>query len=260
MFYGFDHFAPMLVVLVASSKYNPVLATIRDILAFLNRPLPILSFPLLIIYRIFIGFCLILGALPTLSVFSIGILITAYGIGSLYLSTLHIIPRGYGRCGQNVFNDRVQIYKNLRIMANLQSEIAADLITTRMHHTYVILLSTISLYYILFELSAAVIHLNVVVLCCMVLFFTFIVEYVGVCFVAKASLASKQFIRKMQIAAGSDKLKRRIVKTLLPNFINVEVVTSVAGLENGIEPKYFLNYLDRVVVMTIDLWLSSKKV
>lgn len=57
---------------------------------------------------------------------------------------------------------------------------------------------------------------------------------------------------------GHDKLKRLTIQGLQSISINLEFLSSVETMENGVRLDYFLRYLERVGYHTVTLLLTGK--
>lgn len=87
-----------------------------------------------------------------------------------------------------------------------------------------------------------------------------IVELVVVCFVAKACRMSKKFLRIMKDTHGTKRYRRKVLRSLLPNSINLEFLGSAKTMREGIGMDYFLRYIERVTDGTMDLLLTKNSV
>lgn len=197
-----------------------------------------------------------------------GMLTVANGIIVLYLWSAYLCMRvsigNHGKTDWNValtFDTAIRIYKSLGIMTILQVELDKDLITPVLHHFYVVTWSTTSLYYLLLQFMPGREVSMLVSACCIgMLIGGLIVELVVVCFVAKACRMSKKFLRIMKDTHGTKRYRRKVLRSLLPNSINLEFLGSAKTMREGIGMDYFLRYIERVTDGTMDLLLTKNSV
>lgn len=151
------------------------------------------------------------------------------------------------------------IYKCLRILSIIHSEIAHDFVSTCLHHFYCVAASTIALYFLVvgFSNDFATSHsLLLRSLCITLLILCVVVEWFTVSFVSKGSSASRLFLQRMYKLYGRRKYERKVLRSQTPNSVNLEFMGSVETIRDGIQAKYFLNYLSRVSEITVSLLLG----
>lgn len=157
------------------------------------------------------------------------------------------------------FHVVIKMYNKLRIMSIIQGGLASDLISPCLHHAILVSESTVALYYFIKQFMPGGKISVMVTFTGMVMILTgFVNETFAIRFVAESSTRSKTFKRKMATFYGTSKYRRRVVGALLPNWINLEFVSSVESLKNGIGMDYFLRYVERVLYHTMSLLLAMK--
>lgn len=202
--------------------------------------------------RILVGLETFIGLMMMTSTFTICVLLTTYGIVALYLWTLLIIPKNEEV--QLDFHVAIKVHNRLGIMTKIHTEMAQNFIVTCLHHFITVLGSTVGMFILLTHLvksdqvSILIIFIGIgAIVACTV------TEFALISYLAKCSRASKEFILRMGRNHGGDKYRRKVIRSLLPNSTNLEVISSLDTLVNGLEMKYFLKFLDRVADSTITL-------
>lgn len=149
------------------------------------------------------------------------------------------------------------MYKNLRVMCIIQEGLARDLIAPCLHHFILVTEATAALHYFLrqFMPGGQVSYLASVV-AVVLIGLGFVYETFAIRFVADAGSAGKRLKREMITRYGSTRYKRKVLGTLLPNCINLEFISSVDTIHNGIGMDYFIRYVERVVNQTLGLLLT----
>ncbi|OXA45135.1 hypothetical protein Fcan01_20065 [Folsomia candida] len=180
-------------------------------------------------------------------------LLGVYCINCLNVWTLFLEPiegkNGEMRLrGGLFFQNAVKMYNTLKIMTIVESKMLREMIVP-CTHILAVSFSSVCFVYFLKELSP---HnpgeISVVVLTVSVTIISLatVIEVFAICFVAEAANGSKIWVRRMKKWHGRDKYKRKVLNSLLPNSVNMEFITSLNSLRNGIEMKYFLSYVERV--------------
>lgn len=155
------------------------------------------------------------------------------------------------------FDSGVKIYRALKVMTVIKGDFARDVVGPRMHHIFAVVWATIALYFLMTQvIVTANVSIFVVLLCATMIFISGWVEWFAIGLVAMGATLSKTFIREMARIHGRKKIRRRVMGSLLPNFINLEFVTSVKTMQEGIEMGYFANFMERVTNNTINLLLA----
>jgi hypothetical protein len=88
-----------------------------------------------------------------------------------------------------------------------------------------------------------------VVICLLTLCFAFISEFIIIVFLlanVTSTSTSKEYIQTMFVIHGGNKYRKRVLSSLLSNSIQIEAVTSVDSIKNGITLRYFLHFIARV--------------
>ncbi|OXA48106.1 hypothetical protein Fcan01_16878 [Folsomia candida] len=156
------------------------------------------------------------------------------------------------------FQKTIQIYNQLKVMTILVQELGHDLVSMCLH-AYCVIISTMAMYHFILQFTKGN-QMSVLVTLPTVLTFLLATgfEMLVICQIAKATIASKEILRKLLTNHGNDKYRRRLVRSLLPNSISLEFVDSVDTIRNGIGMVYFLRYLDRVQSYTTTWLLATK--
>lgn len=236
---------------VAFSEFNPIYEFSKITLGPTN---PII----LTLLRLGIGFITVLMGMSMISILAICLLVTIHGIVTLYLWTIFIIPPNVQNPADSLpFHLSQRIYTCLRIMTLQQGEFARFCIFTCMHHAHLVTMSTCALYYFLIQFSPGhEISTIVTLLCGILILFCAGLEYFAVGVMAKASSASKEYIRGMKFVHGMNKYEKKVLRSVLPNCINLELIGSLDTIKNGIRMSYFLNFWERVTDNTMNLLLA----
>lgn len=82
-------------------------------------------------------------------------------------------------------------------------------------------------------------------------------EMATITYLAMVGRNSARFLELMRNMNRGDKLRRRIMASLGSNAINLEVISSVETMRNGVGLEYFMNFVTRVTSYTIDLILTK---
>lgn len=268
-----DYLFPPIVFWFSLSTFNPLTRIAQQVITpsrlsrFLSIVMPRTSIPVTsgTVYwfrsftRLHVGIETFFALMIAKSVMAIPVLMSAYGEVALYLWTLLILPVKHGD-GQSElsFDVGIKVHRRLRIMTKLQEDIAQDFITSCLHHFYCVIGCTLGLYVTLtqfvnsVEISFLVIAIGFVGILTLGL-----TESATFSFIALGAKASKEFIARNKQMNLRDKYQRKVIASLLPNSINLEVLSSLDTLRNGIDMKYFLNFLDRVADLTITILLQE---
>lgn len=250
--FSFEYLVPTVCIGISLPTYNPLYVGILSTLNLTDD-----NFPLLI--KITLCIICFLTANIIIAVYQVILYLNAYGISALYLWTLYISPSDGVLKGTLSFASSFKIYKSLRVMTLILGESARRQVSTCLHHFYAVAFCTISLYYTILQFTSETkVSLLVVSLCLNLILVGFINELFAICFMAKSSTASKGFVREMVEIHGRNPYRRRVLKAILPNSINLEFVNSVKTMQNGIEMDYFLNFLGRITDNTINLLLARE--
>ncbi|OXA42222.1 hypothetical protein Fcan01_22780 [Folsomia candida] len=240
-----DHVYPPVLFFVGFSSHNPLSIMVQRLIGSTG------ILPSYLI-RILVGLETFIGLMMMTSTFTICVLLTTYGIVALYLWTLLIIPKNEEV--QLDFHVAIKVHNRLGIMTKIHTEMAQNFIVTCLHHFITVLGSTVGMFILLTHLvksdqvSILIIFIGIgAIVACTV------TEFALISYLAKCSRASKEFILRMGRNHGGDKYRRKVIRSLLPNSTNLEVISSLDTLVNGLEMKYFLKFLDRVADSTITL-------
>lgn len=204
------------------------------------------------------------SALVGFSGFTICIVVTGFGLLVLYLWTLFIIPTEIEvktrQIGSEMnFSERILIRNSLKILVVFHTELCQMLVITCLHNFIAVVLSSGALYNILIAFVEGGPSAGIVIVISVILIISMtLVELFAIYFMSNAVTASKQFLHRMGYIYGNHKYESRVIKSLLPNSMNVEFVNSLKTLVNGIEMNYFLNYLQRVTDNALTLLLANK--
>lgn len=214
------------------------------------------------LYSLFVltisGIPSILGGLFLMATTGTGVLVSGYGIACLYVWTLRISPSGGAIEAGLPFETVVHMHNCLRHVTILHSELAQEIVTTCFHHAIMVLVSTGGLYSIITEVAEGSGMSVMLSLVCVVLtIIAFILEVFCIYFVAMSSQESKRFLRELR-RNNLNRYKQKILKTLLPNYITLEFISSANTFKNGNEMEYFANYFTRVKDNTVNLLLANK--
>lgn len=260
-FYQVDYMAPLIFAVISFSPVSPVYTAIRSLLKVLDRILHIERFVsrsnlVTILIILTTGAPTSLGGVFLMATMGTCILISGYGVLCLYVWTLAIVPGG----GPELpFNTALHMYHCLRHVMILHSEIARDFVAICLHHATLVVLSTGALYSMITELAKGNEMSVILVFSCVALILVCVwIEIFAIYFTAMSSTASNEFLREMRLKHGENKYRRRALRCLLPNYVNLEVVGSVDTSLNGVKMEYFANYLVRVTDNTISLLLTYK--
>ncbi|OXA45112.1 hypothetical protein Fcan01_20062 [Folsomia candida] len=242
--------APFFAFLIGCTKSNPVYAMLLDIYNFELYHGLIVNLVLRVVGGLGVG----IGGMIMFSTIGTCLLLAAYCINCLNVWTLFLEPiegkNGEMRLrGGLLFQNSVKMFNILKIMTFVESNMFREMMMPCAHHIFAVFFSTVSFVYFLKELSPHNpngISVFVVILSVIVIAMITIMEVYAICFVAEAAIGSKIWIRQMKGWHGTDKYNRKVLHSLLPNSINIEFVTSLDSLRNGIEMKYFLTYVTRV--------------
>lgn len=250
--FGLDFLFPLLLIYLSFFKphLNPLYFFVQ------HYPIPVKVF-------VQIMSCLLCNTLVSVSVLCLlavihGIFITYVAINNLNSSIgVNYVQKRF-RFGIG-FKTGIKIYQNLRILTIIESELARDLMVPCLHHFHLVIFSTIALYYFILQFfqRGKIFHI-IVTLSLAMLLLGGIVEFFAVCYTAKASILSNEFISKVLKLYGHVKIKRAMTAGLQPVSINLEVFRSVETIENGVGMSYFLRYLERIGYHTVSLLLAGK--
>lgn len=153
----------------------------------------------------------------------------------------------------------IKIYQNLRILSIIKSELARDLVLPCLHHFHMVVISTITFYYFILQfLQGGKIDFVIGAFSIIVLLLAGMIEFFAIFYTAKISSLSIEFKRMAFTFYGHDKLKRLTIQGLQSISINLEFLSSVETMENGVRLDYFLRYLERVGYHTVTLLLTGK--
>lgn len=156
------------------------------------------------------------------------------------------------------FEVGIKIYQKLSILTIIQSELARDLIVPCLHHFHLIVVATICMYYFILQfLPGGEISMVIVALAFVGIGLGGLIEYFAICYIAKAATLSNEFKRKSFIRYGHDKVKRAVIRGLLPLSIDLESLRSMDTIEHGVKMDYYLRYLERVTDHTVSLLLTG---
>lgn len=228
------------------SEHNPFYAFLRDVTNFES-----------VIFKVSLWtLTAILSFIATSVAFlanAIGLFGVANGIIVLYLWSLRVnellVDTG--------FDVLIKIHKNLRVMCIIQEGLARDFISPCLHHPILVGESTVALYFLLKQfMKGGKVSMLVSAVAVSVIGAGFVNETFAIRYVAEASSAGKIFKREMMKKYGMDKYKRRVLRAMLPNCINLEFISSVDTIKNGIGMDYFIRYVERVVSHTMSLLLT----
>lgn len=260
-----DYATPLMVFTTSFSEHHPIFDFIRTISqSYFRTSIPPSSPVHIIISSLTFFSCQIV-----MSMNSLMILVIANPLIVLYLWTKFITPflAKQNLRWKNIqvdlkFDKTIQIYHNLTIMTTLQSDFLGQIVPFYFHHVIFLVISILGLYHAILQCvlfaNGNQISVVVILICVVMITSASLMEWFIVSFLAKASSASRKFIGKMLYNHGNDKVRRRVVKSLLPNSINLEYLGSVETIRRGIEMDYFLNYVSGVMSHTITLLLATK--
>ncbi|OXA49514.1 hypothetical protein Fcan01_16036 [Folsomia candida] len=252
-FFGLDYVAPLIFSIVSFSHASPAYTAIRAIRNF-ERHGKLYSILVLLLSGILSS----LGCLFLIAMLSACILVSGYGVVCLYLWTVAMTPRSWVGA-EFPFKMSIHMHNCLRHVTILHSEVAHDMVVTCLHHAAMVLISTIGLYNIITELAKGE-GMSLMLICIGVALISFsvMIETFAIYFNGMASTWSKRFLEKLRLAHGGNKYKRKVLRSLLPNYIALEILSSANTLKNGIQMEYFANYFTRVTDNTVDLLLANK--
>lgn len=243
-----DYIVPLFCVSLAYS-HNPIYAMLEfsETLSPRNSPLA----------KILLGFLVWVTSIMLASTIRPVILIFLYGIVSLYLWTLFLVPTSSSVKFCLSFAKGVKIYRTLKVMTLVMGELASDIVVPRVHHVCAVLWTTLALYFLMTHIFlTGETSPYIVILCVAMILISALMEWFAIGMVAMGATLSKRFIREMGRNHGRNKYRRRVVGSLLPNFINLEFVTTVNTIREGIQRVYFANFVARVTNNTITLLLA----
>lgn len=254
-----DYIFPLLIVFTCFTKYSPAYTLLRSIYNF-EQDGGLFTATIQIGSGIAISF----AAMITLSGCTLCVIITGFGLIVLYLWTLFIIPQDEETKARKIlippyFFDRILIHNSLKIMAIFHIELCRAFVISRLHHLCAVVVSSGCLYYILVSSTRGGESVFLVTATSLIIIgvMTF-VELFAIYFMSNAVTTSKQFLHRVGYIYGTHKYAARVLKGLLPNSMNLEFITSLCTLVNGIEMNYFLNYVERVTDNAITLLFASK--
>lgn len=246
---------PLIALFASFSDSNPNFVGIRRRL--MPRPVPVVYHH---IGLLIIGFFTWIGLLVLFAGFGTGIIITGYGIAVVHGWTLFLKPDRYdGKLrGGLCFEQGIKMYKSLSIMCKIHSELARELITTCMHHCYIVIYCSFGLWALLKQtVDKEGISIIIAVGSSTIFGMLFLFEWFVVNFITKGATGSKEFLYRVQKYNEKNKYRRKVVRAILPNSINLEVITSVDTIKDGIQRNYFINFVSRVTDVTIRLLLAK---
>lgn len=250
-FFGFDYIAPLMFTIISFTHASPVYATLKSFRNFERFGTLYSSFVLIIS-----GIPTAIGGLFLMATMGTCFLISAYGVVCVYVWTFGIVPttETFGL----PFTTAIHMHNCLRYVAILHSELARDFVTICLHHAALVVLATVGMYNIIIELAKGN-EMSVMLICICVglISVAVMLEIFSIYFIGISSKESKRFVREMRRKYG-DRYRQTVLKSLLPNCINLEVVSSVDTLKNGIQMEYFINYFTRVTENTVNLLLTKK--
>lgn len=252
-FYQFDYMAPLSFAIISFTPISPVYTTIHSISKALNLKLITGKIGTILIS----GVPASLGGIFLMATMGACILISGYGVVCLYVWTLAIIPTS--NRVELPFETALHVYTCLRHVTILHSEMAHDFVAVCLHHGTMVVLSTGALFNMITELAKGAEMSAILIFACVALILVCLwIEIFAIYFTAMSSTASKEFFRQMRLIHGENKYKRKALRCLLPNYVNLEAVSSADTFLNGVQMEYFSNYLIRVTDNTIDLLLAYK--
>lgn len=253
--FGLDYIVPVLIVWVSFSNHNPTYLFARGTYNYEQHHSELISIPLNTMFAL--ATCFVANVVT--STYEICILSVANGIVVLYLWSVHMVHVVSWTRADFPFDTAIKMYKNLGVMTILQLDLDKELVTPVLHHFYIVTWSTMSLYYFLLQFVPGKGDVSLVVSACCVCMILggLMLEMVVICFGANASKMSREFLRVMKEKNGKDKYRMKVLKGLLPNSINLEVLGSAETMRTGIGMDYFLSYVDRVTSSTVDLLLTD---
>lgn len=262
--FGLNYIVPTLIVWVSFSKHSPIYLFARATYDYEEHHGRLISVPVNTILSLGTSF----SANVITSAYEICLVSIANGILVLYLWSvylyMHVSSGNHTKSNSKAvlpFDTAIRIYKNLGVMTVLQVDLAKDLITPILHHFYIVIWSTISLYYLLLQFMPGKEVSLVVSACCICMIIGgIVIEMFAICFVANACKMSKKFIRIMKYTHGRNRYRRKVMRGLLPNSINLEFLGSAETMHNGIGRDYFLQYVERVTDSTVSLLLAKSSV
>lgn len=258
--YTFSYIATILVGIFAFSQLNPLYSILHTIYNF-EKSGQLVA----ILVQTGLGFFGLSGTMIMFSTFGICLFLIGYSIGCLFVWTLFLLPNDdkiHGscklRCGIN-FDTAIKMYNDLRVMTIVQSEFFREFISPCMHHVLAVVMATGAVYSVLSDVSIENRKpIWFIVTCLLILGVAWSMEFYSICMVAKVGVASRMFLSKMRRMKGNDTYWSEVLKSMLPNAINLELFTSVDSIKNGIGMKYFLNFLDRVTDYTVALFMTNE--
>lgn len=251
---------PLFSLFASFSSSNPIFSELTQIWRLIfprkNSIVPYTG-------RLIVGTLSWIGSLILFAGLGMGLLITGIGILCLSGWTKFLNPPNGGKQlrGNMTFGKGIQIYKSLRVLCIIHSEMARDFIQTCIHHAAFVVYSSLIICFLLRHIMAKEpLSLLIIFGACTLIIAAFGAEWFVVYFISSGSSGSKQYIHRMQkYECGTNKYRRKLVTSLLPNWINLEIIGSVDTLRNGIQLNYFLNFVSRVTDFTLRLLFAKNK-
>ncbi|OXA48007.1 hypothetical protein Fcan01_17456 [Folsomia candida] len=153
------------------------------------------------------------------------------------------------------FIKSVKIYRCLTIIKNFHVDTCHHLGSVCAHHAFSVVAATTGLYFLLTEYQ----EIDPLLLggCGSLVVVSVALEMATITYLAMVGRNSARFLELMRNMNRGDKLRRRIMASLGSNAINLEVISSVETMRNGVGLEYFMNFVTRVTSYTIDLILTK---
>lgn len=188
------------------------------------------------------------------------ILITGFGLAFVHGWMKFLVPdRYYGNLrGGLGFEQGIKMYKS--IISIIHFQLARKCLTTCMHHFYLVICCSMGVWVLIKQIvdkEGFSVFLSVGSFAIVGVLFFF--EWFVVNFISMAATGSKEFLYRLQKNNEKSKYRRKVLKALLPNSINLEMIGSVDTIRYGIQRNYFLNFGSRVADCTIRLLLAKSK-
>lgn len=189
-------------------------------------------------------------------------LLIGSSIACLLVWMLFLTPKRNNRknvhfCGGLGFHSALKMYNMLRIMTLIEEELFRELVLPYLHHFLAVVLSTGAHISVLIEVSSrGGKSLSLILVAIAIWIVSMVTEFFSICVIAKIGVLSRTFFMRLRSEDGRDPYRKRLLDSMLPNSICLEFLRSVGTIHNGVEMKYFLNYLDRVMNCTVTILLA----
>lgn len=248
-----DHIVSFTVPFLAFTRSSPGYALLRSIYDFETLGILVSLFIL-----ISTGIFTIFYTRMIMGVFSLIITFAVHGVALINLWTLILLQSCQFSQLKFEFFKSIKIYKCLTLMKNIYVAMCRHLGSICAHHAYSVFITTTALYYLLSQfINDKAVSMFLIGGSGSAVVISVALEKAIVTYLAMVSTNSRKYLELMSNANRGNKMKRRMIKALLSNSINFEIINTVETMRNGIGLEYFLKFVTRVTDYAIDLILAK---